>query len=523
VSSWEQCLADDPDKHFILDGIKHGFSLIDPNININDIAPAHVQNSSCTSSPHVKPLVESAISEEIISGGYIHCTNKPKIISALSAVPKPDGDIRLIHDLSRPANVSVNSYASKDPCKYQSISDVLDIIQPNRYMAVVDLNSAYRSVNIKESERCLTGLSWCFDGLHEPAILCDTRLPFGARKSPAIFNRITQAVTRYLRKQGHHVVVYLDDFFVCGPDFASCKATFDALVQLLRRLGFQINWRKIVDPCQQLTFLGILIDTVRGTLSLKPAKVTELVDLLRSYQQRKRASRKQLESLAGKLSWAAHVTPCGRAHIQPVFTLISSLKLPSHKCRLGPIKPDLSWWSYWLTSGLNRRPIWPPSTPLNVYTDSCADAGGAFCHGYWLYAHWARDVPRLAPHHINVKELAAVILAAQTWRHAWAHHHVVVHTDNRVTEALINKGAARNITCLYLLRHLASLAILNNFTISASYIPGNDNIIADAISRLHEPGKLLTLCNILNVTPTQCLTLGDISLKTQHYLFQTLR
>ena len=73
--------------------------------------------------------------------------------------------------------------------------------------------------------------------------MCDTRLPIGARKSPAIFNHITQAVARSLRQAGHHVVVYMDDFFVCGPDFLSCKATYDALILKLRDLGFQINWK----------------------------------------------------------------------------------------------------------------------------------------------------------------------------------------------------------------------------------------------------------------------------------------
>ena len=119
--------------------------------------------------------------------------------------------------------------------------------------------------------------------------MCDTRLPFGARKSPAIFNRITQAVACSLRRNGHHVVVYLEDFFVCGPDFDSCKSTFDALIMTLHGLGFQINWNKIVDPTQQLVFVGVQIDTVAGLLSLKAEKLRDLVDLLDNFKQRKRA------------------------------------------------------------------------------------------------------------------------------------------------------------------------------------------------------------------------------------------
>ena len=498
----------------------HGFSLIDPQVTISDIAPAHVPNNKSTCSDEIKSCIDDAVSNELISGGYIPCTDQPKIISALSAIPKPDGGVQLIHDLSGPADQSVNSYASKDYCKYESISDAIALIQPGWFMAVVDLKSAYRSVHIRPDEQCITGLQWQFSGQKQPLTMCDTRLPFGSRNSPAIFNRITQAMARSLRQAGHHVVVYLDDFFVCGPDFVSCKATYDALILKLSNLGFQISWNKVVDPCQQLVFLGIQVDTMTGHLSLKPEKLSELCCLIHTLRQRKRASRSQLESLAGKLCWASHVVPWGRTHLRSIYVLISSLKSPTHKCRLGDLQADLTWWHYLLNNGENWQHIWPPTTALDVFTDACTDAGGAFCCGNLLYAHWANDVPWLTPHHINTKELAAVVMAAQAWSHVWANHHVVVFTDNRVTEAAVNNGTARNSTCLHFLKHLAALALQFNFNIRAVYIPGVDNTIADTISRLHEPGKLNLLSSYLNVSVTCLLQSISMSAKSRLFLFQ---
>ena len=449
-------------------------------------------------------------------------THDPTIVSAVSAVPKPDGSLRLIHDLSRPESQGVNAYASKDPCKYQTIDEVLRTLHPGYFMAVVDLKSAYRSVHIKPKEHCITGLRWWFSGDENATMMCDTRLPFGSRKSPSIFNRITQAVVRAMNSRGYDTLAYLDDFIVTGSDFHSCKAALDALIILLRSLGFQINWAKIQDPSQSVTFLGVNIDSVAGELSLKPDKLQEVLAIIRDFQRRRRASRKQLERLAGKLIWASHVTPRGRSHVKSVYSLISTLRLPGHKGLLVPIQWDLTWWATWLSTGRNRRCIWPSQTTLDVYSDACPLAGGAFCHGDWLYSQWASDCPKLMPHHINTKELAAIVLAALRWRYKWQDHHIIVHTDSTVTQGIINKGSARNMTCLFLLQLLGSLAIDFNFTISAVHIPGKINELADTISRLHEPGHFDNMCSMLQLYYVPCTQfLHHMSFPTWLSLFQT--
>lgn len=263
-----------------------------------------------------------------------------------------------------------------------------------------------------------------------------------------------------------------------------------------------------------------MIDTVYGELSLKPDKLSELIDLLHTFLSRKRASRRQLEQLAGKLCWASHVVPWGTAHTRPIFTLLSTLKQPSHKGQISCLKWDLTWWVSWLQNGRNCRRIWPPTACLDVYTDACPTAGGAFCHGDWVYTSWLADCPLLQPHHINTKELAAVVLSALRWRHLWAGHHVIVHTDSDVTKAIINKGSARNMTCLHLLQLLGALAVDYGFTVSAVHIPGRDNVLADTISRLHEPGCLDRLCSMLQIPAYPPCYIENMSLKSWLSLFQ---
>lgn len=76
---------------------------------------------------------------------YLHKLIKGKQQTlVLGAVPKTDSnDIRLIQDVSRPLNRSLNSYASVEKTHYTSIDKVCSILKPNGYLAKLDLSQAY--------------------------------------------------------------------------------------------------------------------------------------------------------------------------------------------------------------------------------------------------------------------------------------------------------------------------------------------------------------------------------------------
>ena len=91
----------------------------------------------------------------------------------------------------------------------------MKLLQPGYFMAKADLKTAYRYVQIHPFQYELTGLKWAFGTSKSSTYMYDTRLPFGARLSPFIFHRCSQAVRRRMASMGFNVVVYLDDFFDC--------------------------------------------------------------------------------------------------------------------------------------------------------------------------------------------------------------------------------------------------------------------------------------------------------------------
>ena len=65
-------------------------------------------------------------------------------------------------------------------------------------------------------------------------------------------------------------------FFIISPSRAECQHTQMVLITLLRKLGFQISWSKVVDPTQSITFLGIELDTVNMCSRIPTKKLEEI-------------------------------------------------------------------------------------------------------------------------------------------------------------------------------------------------------------------------------------------------------
>ena len=388
------------------------------------------------------------------------------------------------------------------------MEDAVNLLQPGYYMAKVDLKSAYRSVRTNPSSWAWTGLQWTFSGDNTPTFMCDTRLPFGARRAPGIFHRITQAVRRCLEKRGFSpLVVYVDDFLIISQSKEECQAALRSLIAILRSLGFQIAWSKVVDPTQCLTFLGIELNSLEGTASLNPEKRAHLTHLLHSHLAKKHLSKKQLQRLAGKLSWAATVIPWGRLHVRSLFDRLASLQHDHHKCPTRAIASDLHWWLLFLANPSYCRRIWDPRPTADIHCDASQLAGGAFCRNDWLYTAWSADLPALADEHINMKELAIAIAAIFHWAPHLRDHKVLIATDNTATQAILNKGTSPSPAAANLLRHLSALAVHLDISVSAIHVPGCDNHIPDAISRLHSPGQLHRLGDLFrsSLLPTPWL------------------
>ena len=244
---WEDELEADEDKLYIFNGLKYGFRLTDAD---QDIKSVEYSNYVSATRPDRVQLVESQLKEEIKMGHFIQTSKKPTIVNAIGAVPKDNSDeLRLITDASRPTGSSLNSYMSLESFKFDTVDTAISLLSKDFYQCKLDLRHGYRSVPIHPDDYPLCGLKWYFDGSAHPTYLMDTRLCFGAAKAPQIFQRLTSAITRMMRRRGYSACIcYLDDFYMCAASYEDAMAAYECLQELLTSLGFRINRKKSVPP-----------------------------------------------------------------------------------------------------------------------------------------------------------------------------------------------------------------------------------------------------------------------------------
>jgi hypothetical protein len=223
------------------------------------------------------------------------------VVSALGAVPKKlTGSWRRIdnHRLSG-VNAAI-LYACKllfinsdmlcaRICRLKRFGDV--------YIAKIDRQFPIRHCDYWKMGFCWRGLFY----YHK-------RLCFGTKTAPAWFCRLSVAICWMMGRWAVHCMAYVDDFIIFGSSVGRCKRAVGLLLALLRRWGIPPNRSKFAEEGCSSTcaiILGLQYDTVCMTISIGAERLEELLALLLLWTSKQVATRREIQSLLGKLSFAA--------------------------------------------------------------------------------------------------------------------------------------------------------------------------------------------------------------------------
>ena len=400
-------------------------------------------------------------------------------------IPKSTaGKWRLILDLSWPDGHSVNDGIDPDLCSlsYVSVDDAARAatrLGQGALLAKVDIKSAYRMVPVHPEDRLLLGMSW------NGALYVDAALPFGLCSAPKIFNAVADTVEWILKQEGVACVFhYLDDFLLVGsPSSNQCEEHLKILLMTFERLNIPVAMEKLEGPTTVLTFLGIEMDTQNSTLRLPRDKVQELKSLIATWSQRKSCTKRDLQSLVGKLQHACKVVRPGRSFLRRMFELLRGTAKKQHFIRLNrSFHSDLRWWHLFLESwngvAMMGSPEWQPK--IHLFSDASGSFGcGAWWDQSWFQVAWTSDVQEWS---IAQKELLPIVLAAMLWGKFWRGKAVLVHCDNQAVVEMVNSGYCRDQGMMQMIRCLFFILAFFEISMQTVHIPGRLNIGADAIS-----------------------------------------
>ena len=333
-------------------------------------------------------------------------------------------------------------------------------------------------------------------------------LAFGLRHSGLNGQRTTDAVSWRLRQIGqeseeeeeHNVCNYVDDFGGVQDSEERAWAAFLALGSLLEDLGLQESKKKAVPPTKRIVFLGVQFDSEAMEMSVPPDKVTEVKAEIRKWSRKTTISKKDLQSLLGKLMWVSKVVKYSRPFMGRLLEQLRAMSKVSDSKKLkltDESRKDILWWSVYLehfngvTMLINEDPI-PLSyeqlldSPHEVCAGDATPTGGGAWHGA---EYWCQDLPLwlkdpLIP--IHIKEMWVVLVSAKVWGESWTGRTMTIFCDNdAVCETLVNRKP-RDTALLSLLREFLHLVVTWKFFPIVRKINTKKNEIADHLSRRYD-------------------------------------
>lgn len=440
--------------------------------------------------------VDEYLVEEVRRGAILGPFNDVPVqdqvtISPLNTVPKGVADRRIIVDLSFPVGQSVNSGISREVylgheinLSFPSIDAFVALVRSKGKGALMykrDLSRAYRQLPIDPGDIRYLGLWW------RNKLFLDRMAAMGLRSAAQMCQRTTSAVVHIMKLEGWDVCNYLDDHGgVEVPLYEDVP--FMRLGEVLDELGLDESVKKACAPSTCMDFTGVQVDSVSFEMSVTPERLNEIEQLTAVWLGKKSASKKQLQSLIGKLQFVAKCVPAGRVFISRLLEQLRCLHRSEHRFKVsGEVRKDIRWWRECirLFNGTSiMLEVWWRAPDAVLATDASLLGGGGVQMQRMEFFHvsfpeWVKQQAR----HINALELWTLVVALKVWGGECRGMRIKVLCDNEASVSVVNTGRSRDAMLCQLLRELCYWAVKDEFVVRGEHVAGVDNRLPDCLSR----------------------------------------
>ncbi|XP_058872250.1 uncharacterized protein K02A2.6-like [Acipenser ruthenus] len=188
----------------------------------------------------------SAELQRLQKAGIIEPVQFSKWAAPIVPIMKPDGSIRICGDYK----LTVNQASRLDAYPIPRVEDLFSNITGGQAFTKLDLSHAYQQLLLEDSSKEVLTIN-----THK-GLFRYTRLPFGVSSAPGIFQRTLESLLAGLP----HVLVYLDDILITGPDPSKHMQVLEEVLKRLADAGLRLKKQKCIFLAPEVQYLGHKID-----------------------------------------------------------------------------------------------------------------------------------------------------------------------------------------------------------------------------------------------------------------------
>ena len=396
--------------------------------------------------------------DRLVEIGVLKKVNRSAWAAPTFIIPKKDGTVRFISDFRE-----LNKRIKRKPFPIPKIQDLLLKLEGFKYATSLDLNMGYYHVELsaQSKELCTIVLPW---GKYEYQ-----RLPMGLCNSPDIF----QEKMGELMSDLEHVRTYIDDLLhITSGSFDDHLDKLKEIFNRLRNAGLKINASKSFFGRHELEYLGYWV-TREG---IQPVQTK--VDAIQNIAPPK--TKRELRKFIGIINYYRDMWIRRSELLAPLTALTSKNATwkwgDTEQTAFDRIKQIISKQTLLAYPNFNEA--------FHIHTDaSHTQLGAVISQNEKPIAFYSRKLnPAQTRYTTTERELLSIVETLKEFRNILMGHKIKVFTDHKnLTYKQFNTE-----------RVMRWRLILEEFGPELIYIKGENNIVADALSRLDiQPTRVL--------------------------------
>ena len=388
--------------------------------------------------------------DRLVEIGVLKKVNRSEWAAPSFIIPKKDGTVRFINDFRE-----LNKRIRRKPFPIPNIQDMLLNLEGFQYATSLDLNMGYYHIELSPNSKRLCTLVFPF-GKYEMQ-----RLPMGLCNSPDIFQEKMSELFDGLE----FVRTYIDDLLcLTKGGFDDHLEKLERILYRLRQAGLKVNGNKSFFAKTELEYLGYWI--TRDGMKPLPDKVKAILALETP------RNRKELRSFIGIVNYYRDMW-IRRSH---VLAPLASLTSNKTKWSWGP-QQEVAFQTAKKIIAREVMLAYPDfSKPFEIHTDaSHYQLGAVISQKGKPIAFYSRKLnPAQTRYTTTERELLSIVETLKEYRNILLGHEIEVFTDHK---NLVYKTFNTE-------RVMRWRLIIEEFGPKLTYIKGESNVVADALSRM---------------------------------------